>query len=677
MTGIFSDPDQALYEILSRYRSSMIGGVVGGPLLTTDFLPVGDERSQLAQELESTGLDRVIVDTSSGDSIVVGSIGADEAKSLTFRAMRNSPHKPRSWPTMPGGTFPLVGSWAYPYSNGDATGRDLFTSGQGSRPMRVFLAPDVLRDPTDRDLNALLGLLQETSVETLVLEAEREGVSHALSVRFVPDAESPLEGSAEWGSTSHFVHATDAARLWGAHAYRYFRDLPDDAAKDCVEREVLLSHVAAAAGADIVVTRSRFLLAFPDGVSNHTPHLAPADAHSVVGLYLRQRDTYVVRPSPVDALAVITDRSHFLRAAARGVLPNLYLWRAVVDAQPSTSKGSPSHLGESFERRISRMLGNRDEMLAALLVRQDANTAFRAMEHLDAFLTNLQAAFDVLANVVELLVPRPKPAKGMSISWTRGKWRSTVAADHPELDSTITAEVLHLLKLMGILRNTIHSEMLVPRQSDAQPRTGVTLAEFRPRDPVAFEADIRALGEADEWGYAVDGSTVTLDVRRFIELALEPLLHAMDAILRWSATLAGDADHARPDEEFGAWFPDAVREQMAVRPPRANVPARPWNEPAGQPFLGRPQSELSFTGVLGAPTLSDQTLARDTRLILRGQFPAGSQPYKDFNNGDRLTAHDPLLDDGRLMRVVSLGYSEDHAAQVWTVMLRSWPNGTT
>ena len=660
----FIDPDQPVIALLRHHGASMISGQLGGLVSCIDYLPVGSERDELLAELEETGLRKIIVDTSTGDSLVVGDVDADEARRAIAQTMRRSPRKPVVWPPIERGAFPLVASWAYPYGSDDGTGRSLFLSGRGSRPIRVFLAADLFDDPGADGVDALLAQLRDPQIEAVVVDADVEGLPDAIRVTFEPDTDQQFEGVVRDGASGHHVVATDAVGAWRLYGPQYYRALEEAEAADRAERDALGAHIAVGAEADLIVTLSPLLLSRPDGIAGHTPQVIPNDAFALIGLYLRQRDSYVVRPPATPNVEVRADRSHFFRAAARGYIPSLHRWRSMLDAQPDVEGGNLGLLGESFEHRVSRMLGQRDELLASLLVRQDANTSYRAMEHLDAFLSNLTSALDVTCRVADRLATDGVGGTPMNASWTRRSGKR-LRRDHPELDQVLDEQAIKLISVVSELRNTLHSEMLLPEPESGQMRSGITLVAFRPRDVAEFESNVAVLGELDEWGCEVDGPDVRIDSRRFIAKALPAMLGVLDGLLRWMLdTFGGDAD-APPHPVFGSWYPAAACRELAL--------GSRWVPPADIAPVAGASRVLFYTAVLGVVERDGRPTGRETRVVLNGTFKGIARPHRDFNVGDRLTAFDPLIDWQRMMRVEAIavqGMADGSAA--FTVSLSAW-----
>lgn len=651
--------------VLRRYGSGMLGGRVGGLVMSTDYLPVGVERETLLAELESTGLNKIIVDTSTGDSLVVGDVNPHEVQGIVAATMRGSANRPTIWPPVEPGSFPLVGSWSYPFGSDDGTGRDLFLSGRGSRPIRVFLAPDLFEGaPHGRE--RLLLALGHPQIETLVLDAEMNDRPEAIRIQFEPDADHPFDGLVRFGSGEHPLAATDSLRVWRSIGSSCFRALNEADAADRAERDVLGAHIAHVARADLIVTDSPLLLSRPDGIVGRIPQVNPTDALALIGLYLRQRDSYLTRRTSTPDTEVRADRSHYFRAAARGTIPSLHRWRAMLDSQPHANGGSLALLGESFEHRVSRLLGQRDELLASLLIHQDTNTSFRAMEHLDAFLVNLTSALDVTCRAADRLASDGIGGHPMGASWTRKSGRR-LRQEYPRLTELFDEPAIALINVVSDLRNTTHAEMLVPEKERGPGRSGITLVAFRPRVVASFESNIAALGELDEWGAAVDGLDVRIDPRRFIGKALPLMLEIFEGLLSWMLDAFGGELEQSSDLEFGSWYPGAVCGELALGPRRA-----PRDETSEN---GRGDSAVFFTGVLGVVDREGAPTGGQTRAVLSGTFEGMPRPYVDFDLGDRITASDPLLESPRVFRVEGIDlHSAAGREATFTVSLSIWNN---
>lgn len=668
----WEDPDLPIRRLLLRFGAGGLSGVVGDQVGWTHHLPVGAERAALEAELQATGLTKLIVDVATGDYIEVGTFEPVEVRRLVAQTMRSSSFRPVNWPPMPDGSFPLVDGWAHPYDSDSGKGHDLFLHGRGSRPMRIFIFPDVVIGPPSRGLMELLSQLQNPNLHTLVVEptdlSARAAVLECL--QFVPEADRPFEGVVKvetaQGSSSHAVYATDAVRHWRDYGYWRYQYSSESDARAKAESEALLAHIAAAAAADVMVTTSPMLLAYPDGIVDRIPLLSPAGALAIVSLYLRQRDSYVIRVPETNHISVAADRSHFLRASTRGLVPSLNRWRAIVENVPPSDYGNLALLGESLEQRLARVLGQRDEMLATLLVKQDTDTAYRAMEHADAVLANLNSAFDITALVAELLTTNGEPKKRMSVSWTRGKWSNRMVERHPELGHVLDDNTKRLLGIIGDLRNTLHSEMLRPShdQTSNYPRSGVTVAEFHPTDITKFRDEIAALGEYDEWGCEFTDNTVLVDMRRFFAHALPPLFDTLNSLLNWMVQLRISESEIAGDLEFGPWFPAACARLLAL--------GERWSPVASDsmPAPPDPINGLMATGVLGVVDLDGTQTSQKSRVVLSGDFPEGVTPFKDFKVGDFITTLDPVLFVQRLMRVEEIRIQTAGDEATYTVTLR-------
>ena len=250
----------------------------------------------------------------------------------------------------------------------------------------------------------------------------------------------------------HEVAASDQATAT-------YRDRPEMEAAAQRKADALASMVAERINADLFITDRQYVHEVSWDIAPGVTICRRDDALSLIGLYLRCQEEFVVRQYPKGTIRF--NRGMYFLIATYELLPSVWRWLAGC-AQHSRGCGDETLqlLGGSFLERVSRALQDRDGVHAALNKPQNNDTGDEALAALDATLLWLMGAVDVTARVVHsVLTISSKPRNA---GWQKSGWRETVASSAPKLAAltgpgTDGEAVLNVLRL---LRNSVHGEAL-------------------------------------------------------------------------------------------------------------------------------------------------------------------------------------------------------------------------
>jgi hypothetical protein len=296
--------------------------------------------------------------------------------------------------------------------------------------------------------------------------------------------------------------------------------------------DVHAAGVTSSLRADLLVTSNGQLIEATDRPFSELNIMSSTDALAVIGLFLRTRGIYEMAPPK----GLVFGEHLLLWTAVRAMLPNGWAWsHALVHYSHQNDLSSPTLLHGSLHQRLVRALRYRDQLQAALLVRQNNDTADHAAEALDNFLVNVVGAFDAAARAAHLCAGLPSDRRHLA-GWQKADWLRSL--NTPDLEA-LHAEGTpghQLFKVCRLLRNTVHGEGLQTTsvQSGGKPmRTLVALPED---DAADLQTLLRALGsDSATWGLEpLTGREEHLDPGMFVEELLPRVLALLDETLRLS-----------------------------------------------------------------------------------------------------------------------------------------------
>lgn len=280
-----------------------------------------------------------------------------------------------------------------------------------------------------------------------------------------------------------------------------YSDLDPTAASERRRADALAAEVASAIGADIFITKRRYLHAMTWNVAGEVTYLDIDGALAVLGLYLRSQDTYVIWRSPEGNETSSMDRDLFFWVGARELLPSAWRWFAAC-VQHSQVGGNDSlgFLGRSMLQRVQRALQVRDDVHIELNKPQNNNTENEALSSLDVVLLLLMGAVDATARVAHAvlgLTSNPNRA-----GWQKKDWLSEVATAAQPLAALFQkdTENVQTLTILRLLRNSIHGEALTAlgvKEGQHRIRTLVGLPKSQQTELLG---SFNALGGTDNWG---------------------------------------------------------------------------------------------------------------------------------------------------------------------------------
>jgi hypothetical protein len=252
--------------------------------------------------------------------------------------------------------------------------------------------------------------------------------------------------------------------------------------------------------ADIFVTERPFLLGDNPPFSHETTILTPRDALPIVGLYLRQQDSYILRHTPYVVQKL--NRFWFFWAAARQLVPVEQQWTdACVEIAEATDDEGFSYLAQTLLRRVDGALRGRDRLHAKMSV--PLGDGEEVVAELDLICLWLVAAFDVAAQVAHVVLGIPdefKPA-----AWQNKKWFPRVAESEPGFAVIMgrMSDGERLFSLLREVRNTIHGtatdEVSV---EDHRKPVEIYVSMPQSRRQRILET-IENLGGAERWGVPI------------------------------------------------------------------------------------------------------------------------------------------------------------------------------
>lgn len=309
----------------------------------------------------------------------------------------------------------------------------------------------------------------------------------------------------------------------------------------------------------------------------------PTEALAVVGLFLRTRSTFVAWATPETGPLMQLNRGLYFWVGTRALLPAGWRWFSYCAASDAGDPHAPmTFLAQSLFQRVARALRKRDSLMLNMSSRQDNDVAEDALTDLDHVLVLLVGAFDVLARVAHRSTS-PSGAEKQA-GWRRDDWLKKLTVAAPDLGALAAegTEGADLLKVLSILRNTVHGPALQALGLAAGPRRRGTGVSLPASETEALVEVLMRRGWDQNWGLAEFDAgrfhaTPDLIVEHVLQAAI-PLMNAMmvatpvERLVTADATPSLDAPPSSDDlnDPFAARHQESLRWQLGF-----TVPIRP------------------------------------------------------------------------------------------------------
>lgn len=392
-----------------------------------------------------------------------------------------------------------------------------FDPGDAGRPLRVIFDRATLAGP---DVDLLLELCADNGVEAYSTFTDDPVEAMTIGEPRTDDQALITTGTtvgSVWFVSQIKRRAFAVAAETGANADEIFASLLVAGAADSWE-------------ADALVTASPHLLGGDTPRSGNA--LSLQEAFALVGLWLRANDRFTVGRIPDERLffghPVRLGWWRMYLVMTREHLPGMWTWfSGCVAADDST--GDLTALGESVFRRADRTLRVRDRLHVECLRVPTDRTNDEALFHFDVLLFTLNGAFDGAARVAHRAygVGRGEYRAG----WTNRDWRKRMADEAPELAALVERESdgWRLLRLVGLLRNTIHGAPIRPIGTSGHNRRSLVSIPGDEQEEILKL--VGALGGSEAWGVRAAGRETYIEPDRFTERLLPLALELLDRLL--------------------------------------------------------------------------------------------------------------------------------------------------
>lgn len=342
--------------------------------------------------------------------------------------------------------------------------------------------------------------------------------------------------------------------------------------------DAIAVQAAAAAQADIYVSRRQFLHDVTWDLASGVRVLSPEDALAVVSLYLRRQGVFVVYRSADGTATDELDKLLFFWVGARALLPAGWRWfGACVQAASASGDDSLIFLAETALRRFDRALRARDEVHAALNRPQTNETAGDAIANLDFVMLALVGALDVTARIANRALTLP--IDDFTVGWRRKPWLKALGKACPELRALVDPGTpgRHTVDVLSELRNSIHGAgMNALGVSDAGARRVATLVELPTTGVAQIIASMDSLGGRERWGVkALMPPRAHADPGHLVDQAVRVAASLVDEVMRRTpverlAPEGGPPLRDAPpdgDEVFSQWNCHSVLWQLDLAEP--------------------------------------------------------------------------------------------------------------
>jgi hypothetical protein len=276
-------------------------------------------------------------------------------------------------------------------------------------------------------------------------------------------------------------------------------------------RALVLAAAAEELETDGFVTRRDVLLA--EGTDVPANVFAPEEALALIGLALRLHGNTTAGADLGNTR--LGSWWHFV--LTRDLLREGWRWfSACVAHRTATGEDTALNLGWTTHERFRRVLQIRDRLHAQAKAPSGRAVADELVFQLEALLLFLSASFDAAARVAHLAYFDGAYERA---GWRRERWHAELSGVDRELADLVAdgSRGGTLLRLISLLRNTIHGEALQTidlRLSGAPPENPIGLS---PREAAKITVHIASLGGAgpEAWGLREHGGRTYLKPDRF------------------------------------------------------------------------------------------------------------------------------------------------------------------
>jgi hypothetical protein len=327
-----------------------------------------------------------------------------------------------------------------------------FVRGATERPLRiVFDHGSIAQDATTE---ALAGFAHHDLIDAV--EIDGSGGIPALAFGDVNVAADMMDVVKHASGKSHFV-AFGQAQLPDFARDFVVEGLGTDPA--LMERELRVAGVAAAWGADALVTDSDFLLTVaPRPMVADANPVRPEQAIALCGLYLRSRDDFTIAMDSTYSWAL--SRQAFDWALARALLPAGWRFFGHCLAADPNLDGPVPYLAQAVFERVAQALRARERVVLHSRRGGGFGPADEQLFYFDHAVLALGGAFDAVARVADATYGLANKPQG--ISWRYESWLPRIALVAPGLAALMEngGRARDVLDAISILRNTIHGEPL-------------------------------------------------------------------------------------------------------------------------------------------------------------------------------------------------------------------------
>jgi hypothetical protein len=317
-----------------------------------------------------------------------------------------------------------------------------------------------------------------------------------------------------------------ARRHTNARAYSELS--PTDAAIQR-EKDGLALQVAAAAEADIYVTKRPYLFELPDSLALGVTICHPESALALLALYLRAQGEFTIWRRSDGATFYMGGELHYW-VGVRELLPSSWRWYAAcIEESYATGDAKLKDLAETLLIRMQRGLQARDDLHLAFNRLQNPENSREVLAILDTVLVLLMSAVDITARVAHNVLSLSSNI--YLAGWQKSSWRNEVSNADANLASFYVANSpnLHALTILRLLRNTVHGQAIrnIPtRLSGGSIQTDIQLPADAENDMLA---SMDALGGRADWGASTSPSGVILiNPSTFIERLWPEILRLLN-----------------------------------------------------------------------------------------------------------------------------------------------------
>jgi hypothetical protein len=261
--------------------------------------------------------------------------------------------------------------------------------------------------------------------------------------------------------------------------------------------------------------------------------LRPEDAIPVLGLYLRAQQEFIT-PTGQKKFTMTMNRGLFYWVGTRELLPEAWRWfSACVYHSSGTNDDKLSYLGGATLSRIQRALELRDQVHIAINRITNNDTNDLAMTNLDGALTSLMGAVDASARVAHYVLGL-NPEMTYFSGWQRERWLRLVREVNPDLGSIVSegTDNYHILRILSLLRNSIHGEPIHAITKQESLKTDIILALPR-EEETNILSSMDATGGREMWGVKqLTPNLNEVDPGILIDKLFEEVIKFLNAVMK-------------------------------------------------------------------------------------------------------------------------------------------------